>query len=106
MYLSMLKILNLYQYRSSIDYFDKYINELISIRMSVPDTRPTASITMIELKQKVKETSRKDKNKSSILLNKNFSDADNLKARNENIASAKTVSQREDKKLLEEKEKM
>ena len=74
--------------------------------MSVPDTRPTASITMIELKQKVKETSRKDKNKSSILLNKNFSDADNLKARNENIASAKTVSQREDKKLLEEKEKM
>lgn len=106
MYLSMLKILNLYQYRSSIDYFDKYINELISIIMSVPDTRPTASITMIELKQKVKETSRKDKNKSSILLNKNFSDADNLKARNENIASAKTVSQREDKKLLEEKEKM
>lgn len=103
MYLSILKILNLYEYRSSIDYFDKYINELILIIMSPPDTRPMASITLKEFMEKLKETSRKDKNKSSILLNKNFSDADNLKARNENIASAKTASQKEDNKMLEAK---
>jgi len=100
MYLMMLKLLNLTEYKTSIPFMEKYVNILTSVVLSTPDKRPTAHETMNEIKKAMTNIARKENVDASASLTKDFRNPDNWKARVEKTLSMKNASLHTDAQLV------
>jgi hypothetical protein len=103
MYLMMLKLLNLTEYKTSIPFMKKYIDILTSVVLSTPDKRPTAHDTITEITKAMSKIARKENVDASTSLKKDFRNPDNWKVRVENTLSMKKASFETDAQLVKQK---
>jgi len=105
MFLSMLKTLNLTEYKTSTPFMNKYVSILTSVVMSTPDKRPIALDTMNEIKKEMSKITRKENVDAGASLTTDFRNPDNWKARVEQTQSMKTVSVKADAIMVQQKTK-